>query len=123
MPIRRRRSAGFSPCQRFVAHCRQTHGSSPSIFPIVGRCLSVFSFFFGTARVIGTVPITFRESAFTAVTARNGFFFLGAMVKLGFQKCPANSNANPEIIPMTITEANNFAEVFHDNVFPRINAE
>jgi hypothetical protein len=63
--------------------------SSLSIFPNVGRCFVVFSFFFtGPARVIGTTPITLRDSAFTAVTARNGFFFpfLAAMVSSECQK-------------------------------------
>jgi len=53
--------------------------SSLNNLPNVGLCFAVFSFFFaGAVRVGGVVPSTLRESAFTAVTARNRFF-LGAM--------------------------------------------
>lgn len=97
--------------------------SSPSIFPSVGRCLFVFSFFFGAARVTGTAPITLRERAFTAVTARNGFFFFAATMGQACQKRPENSKAIPDTTPISITDANSFADVFQDRVFPKISAE
>lgn len=74
---------------------RERYSSCESSFPIVGLCFSCDFLVVGVCVEVGRgEPITFRAADFTAVAARNGFFFgffamLHSRRLLAYNRCGA----------------------------------